>query len=177
MSLLNIAPLVERVTINGEPVECRGIAMRDIAALLSRFPTLRALVWGGRDAMSRGNATAATRAAAEALSDPMALVREIPDAIGPVIAAGTGYAGNQQAEDIAAGLPVDAQLDLLVAIFKLTMPDGIGPLAQKLGRLFETAGATEPNLTTERTPPAVGFDQGRPPQPNGVDSNSNTPRP
>lgn len=162
MSLFDIAPIVETVTVNGTLVPCRGVSMQEIVGLLTRFPTLRAFVWGGR-ALNP-----------DALSDPLALMREIPEAIGPVIAAGCGSPGDDSAERIASSLPIDSQLDLLGAIFRLTMPEGIGPLAQKLTALFAATGGGTSATETEAIPPVAGFDRDHQPLPNGADSNSNT---
>lgn len=68
-----------------------------------------------------------------------------PEALAAFIAAGTGQPGNEEAEKVAADLPVSSQLDLIEQILKLTFPKGVGPFVKQL----QAAGL----LVAVETPP------------------------
>lgn len=114
--LLDIAPAVETVEIRGTKVEVYGVSVKGIAYLLQRFPELRAMLSGREVSADR-------------------LIEIGGDAVAAIIAAGTGYPGNEQAEAVAGSLSLDEQADLLAAIVKLTMPGGVGPFVEKLSAL------------------------------------------
>lgn len=114
--LLDIAPAVETVEIRGTKVEVYGVSVKGIAYLLQRFPELRAMLSGREVNADR-------------------LIEIGGDAVAAIIAAGTGYPGNEQAEAVAGSLSLDEQADLLAAIVKLTMPGGVGPFVEKLSAL------------------------------------------
>lgn len=109
--LLDIAPLTESVTVAGRAVTVTGISAKGLASLLARFPELRSLVSG------------------ETL-DAAILLAKACDAAGPIIAAGCGYPGNEDAEQKAGLIPLGEQANLLAAIFRLTMPGGFGPFVE-----------------------------------------------
>src|SRR6266550_2998561 len=115
--LLDIAPQNVTVDIFGRSIEVQGLTLRDIAALLRRFPELRALFGGGEEAMDRVGAA-------------------LPDLVAAVIAGGMGHLGDEGHEQAAARLPADAQSQLFGAILKLTMPQGIGPFVEGLATAF-----------------------------------------
>lgn len=125
VSLIDIAPLNETVRVQGQDVSVVGISSLGLAHLLKHFPELRALIVGRSVDIS-----------AELLMDVA------PRAISAIIAAGTGFPGNANAEKVADSLPVGEQLELLSVILKLTMPDGVDPLVEKLGRLVATLGVS-----------------------------------
>jgi hypothetical protein len=116
VGLLDIAPLTETVTVRDQPIEVTGVSAKGVAQLLLRFPELRALI-SGRDV---------------GLDQLLALGGDI---IAAVIAAGCGQAGDERAEAAAGRLGLDDQAELLTAIMKLTMPQGIGPFVDKLARM------------------------------------------
>ncbi|TCN30343.1 hypothetical protein [Sinorhizobium americanum] len=120
-SLLDIADAVETVTVGDKKIEVRGIDGFAIAGLLLRFPELRKLI---------------SRVAV----DPMDLVAIGADVVGAIIAAGCGSAGQTKYEDKAKRLPLDAQLDFLTKIIRLTMPGGSGPFVEKLTALMAVVG-------------------------------------
>jgi hypothetical protein len=111
--LLDIADIVETVTINGTRVDVPGISAEGIAHLFNRFPEIRAAV--------TGKSVSAERWAAMGV-----------DAVAAIIAAGCGAPGDPAYEAKARKLPATAQADLLEAIMKVTMPDGIAPFVQRL---------------------------------------------
>ena len=116
VGLIEIAPRVETVDVQGALVAVHGISARGVAHLLGRFPELRMLMTGqtveAQKLMAMGG-----------------------DAVAAIIAAGSGYPGDDKAEDIAGSLSVDAQADLLAAILRLTLPAGFGPFVDKLTAL------------------------------------------
>jgi hypothetical protein len=116
VGLLDIAPLTETVTVRDQSIEVTGVSAKGVAQLLLRFPELRALI-SGREV---------------GLEQLLALGGDI---VAAVIAAGCGQAGDARAEAAAGYLGLDDQAELLAAIMKLTMPQGIGPFVDKLSRM------------------------------------------
>ena len=55
--------------------------------------------------------------------------------VAAIIAAGCGYPGDEIAEDVASRLTIEAQVDLLSATLRLTLPGGFGPFVEKLTAL------------------------------------------
>jgi hypothetical protein len=116
VGLLDIAPLTQTITVRDHPIEVAGVSAKGVAQLLLRFPELRALI-SGREV---------------GLDQLLALGGDI---IAAVIAAGCGVPGDERAEAAAGRLGLDDQAELLAAIMKLTMPQGIGPFVEKLARM------------------------------------------
>ena len=116
VGLIDIAPLTAEVVIRGSSIAVTGVNAKGVAMLLARFPELRALVTGREVAL-------------EAM---FALGGEV---VAAVIAAGTGAPGDVQAEKAADNLTLEEQADLLAAIFRLTMPNGVGPFVDRLTAL------------------------------------------
>jgi hypothetical protein len=116
VGLIDIAPSVEMVYVQGSAVTVLGISAKGVAYLLGRFPELRKLMTGqqveSEQLMAMGG-----------------------DAVAAIIAAGCGYPGDENAEAIAGKLAIDAQADLLAAIIRLTLPAGLGPFVEKLTAL------------------------------------------
>ncbi len=124
--LLDIAPstAVEAVRIgSGERLVVRGLNGNAIAAIVARFPELVALL-GGSDANFAGR-----------------LLAQFGAAIGPMIAAGCGHLGNDKAEAIAGQFLPEDQIKLVTAIYRLTFPNGIGPVMEAMAGLV--SGAVE----------------------------------
>lgn len=115
VGLLDIAPSTRTVQVDGNPVTVTGVSAHGIAYLLQRFPELRKLM-GGR----------------ELDINPEQMMALVPDAIAAIIAAGCGYPNNEKAEQLAASLSADVQMDLLSAVLELTMPKGAGPFFAKV---------------------------------------------
>lgn len=134
VSLVDIAPATETVTVRGQAVPVHGVSARGLAVLLGRFPEVRALM-----AQQQQDITADR------------LVELIPDAIAAIIAAGTGLPGDSEAEAVAAALPVEEQFDLLEAILRLTMPTGVGPFVARLARLGGALGVASQAPATPGT--------------------------
>jgi hypothetical protein len=136
VGLLDIAPLTKTVTVNGTAIEVTGVSVTGVATLMRDYPVLAKMLTGTTVA-------------------PTDLISIAPDAIAAVLAAGTGTPGNKKAEEIAARLPLEAQVDLLEAIIALTMPGGFGPFVERLTGLFSMGEL--PSLSA--SPASTGKDQ------------------
>ena len=93
-----------------------GIGLSAIAQLLARFPNFRKMMSGQE-------------------TDLASVVSGGDDFVAALIAAGTGEAGDPEAEKIASALSIDEQISLLEPILRLTLPEGVGPFVEKLNRL------------------------------------------
>ena len=123
IGLIDIAPKIETVDVQGAPVTVHGISAKGVAHLLGRFPELRMMMSGQEVEAAQ-------------------LMAMGGDAVASIIAAGCGYPGDEKAEAVAARLSIDAQADLLAAILRLTLPVGLGPFVEKLtavGHLLDAA--------------------------------------
>ena len=116
VGLVDIAPSIETVEIQGTPVAVHGISAKGVAHLLGRFPELRMLMIGQEVEAAQ-------------------LMAMGGDAVAAIIAAGCGYPGDEKAEAVAAKLAIDAQADLLAIIVRRTLPAGLGPFVEKLTAL------------------------------------------
>lgn len=116
VSLVDLAPARESVSVAGAPIEVHGISASGLAYLLGRFPDLRKLMTGME-------------------VDTPQLLAIGGEAVAAIIAAGCGYPGDEKAEAVAAKLSLDNQADFLTAILRLTLPKGIGPFVSKLTAL------------------------------------------
>jgi hypothetical protein len=116
VGLIDIAPRTETVQIEDVTVAVHGVSAKGLAHLLGRFPELRKLMTGQEVEVEQ-------------------LMVMGGDAVAAIIAAGCGYPGDQAAEDVAARLTIEAQLDLLAATLRLTLPGGFGPFVEKLTAL------------------------------------------
>jgi hypothetical protein len=116
VGLIDIAPNVETVDVQGKSVTVHGVSAKGVAHLLGRFPELRMLMTGQDVETAK-------------------LMTMGGDAVAAIIAAGCGYPGDEKAETVAGRLSIDAQADLLAAILRLTLPVGLGPFVEKLTAL------------------------------------------
>ncbi len=119
---LSINPAPETVTINGKKTPVHGISMTGFGSLIPRFPNLVSEL---NERMKKDGAL-----------NLNAMMEIAGPAIGPIIAAGVGLPGDEQAEEFYAKLSASAQLRLLDKIVEKTMPDGIGPFVEQWGMLM-----------------------------------------
>ncbi|TGQ69517.1 hypothetical protein EN829_015040 [Mesorhizobium sp. M00.F.Ca.ET.186.01.1.1] len=117
VGLLDIAPLTEKVTVSGKQIEVFGVSAAGIASLITDFPEIKKLMSGKE-------------------VDVSSLLAMSGDAIAAVIAAGVGHPGDEAYQTAAGRLPLEAQVDILGAIIKVTLPNGIGPFLEKLTALL-----------------------------------------
>lgn len=129
VGLLDIAPAVASVTVQGKKFPVHGVSIAGIVSLLTRFPELKQMMSG------RGGV------------DASRLIAAGGSLAGAVIAAGLGYPGIEDQEEAATRLPIGDQVDLLEAIIKVTLPNGVAPFVEKLtalGVLVAGPSATAP---------------------------------
>jgi len=136
VSLIDIAPLTEKVSVRGQEIEVRGVSAEGIAFLIRRFPEVGELISGSR---------------AGKTVDFASLQAVVPKAVVAIIAAGCGFPGNEKAEKSAASLSLDEQVDLFNAIVRLTLPNGVGPFVQKLAALGKSLGVAGGPCTEQGT--------------------------
>jgi hypothetical protein len=122
VGLLDIAPLTEKVTVGGKQIEVFGVSAAGVASLIAHFPEIKKLMAGKE-------------------LDVQSLLAMSGDAIAAIIAAGCGFPGDEQQQKAAGRLTIEVQADLLAAIIKVTLPNGIGPFVAKLQALGAVAGA------------------------------------
>jgi hypothetical protein len=132
--LTDITVSRETVDIWGKGVEVRGITLSALAQALARFPELAKLF-------------------DKRAFDYEQLLKEAPRVAGAAMAAGVGCLGDEAEEQAALALPLEAQLDLLAAIFRLTFKAGVGPFAEKLGNLMSSAAIRDGPTTTLKPSP------------------------
>ena len=137
-SIMDLAPLDEKVSIRGAEIGIVGLTVADFAALLHAYPNLRAMIDGR---WSSGTAF-----------DASALLSEAPAAVSDIIARGLAdkTAGHDALVSKASTLTAQEQATLLVEIFKLTMPDGPSPFADAVVSLLGGQWAS-PRMTTAKS--------------------------
>ena len=122
VGLIDIAPVTTSVAIRGSHITVSGVSAKGVALLLARFPELRALITGRE-------------------VDLEEILRLGGEVVAAIIAAGTGNPGDAGIEGAVDNLTLEEQADLLLAIIRLTVPNGVGPLVEKLSSLGMTPGA------------------------------------
>lgn len=114
VDLLEIAPKrkTDGVSIGDKKIAVHDLTLTDIADLMTRFDEVRALM---------NNVDVA----------PEAWLKVGPAAVCAIVAAGLDHAGEPAYEARAAKLAITDQAEIILAIMRLTMPDGIGPFVAK----------------------------------------------
>lgn len=121
LSLLDIGTLAETVTLtNGKKLLVYGISVEGLFGIFNRFPEVGKWFKGGKLEMKD-------------------LIEQAPAAIAAIIAAGSGFSGNEEAETKAALIPVESQLDILEVLVRLTFKSGFGPFVQRIVALSKAA--------------------------------------
>lgn len=113
--LLDVVPAEDEITLGDKTYKLRGVSVRGIAALLRRYPEVRKL-FSGVPLGEQGPA-------------------DLLDAMPAILAAGVGELGNVERETEFDALPIEALIDGLAKVMRLTMPGGVGPLAEKMAGL------------------------------------------
>lgn len=111
----------ETVTIGDHKIEVTGVSAAGIAVLLGRFPELRRLMTGKAVDVDR-------------------LINMGPEVMAAIIAAGIGTPGDEAEEVKAQRLPISAQVDLLAAILRVTLPGGMRPFVAKMQAIGDSVG-------------------------------------
>ena len=139
LSLLDIAPRFETVVISEEQsLRVRGLSAEDIKNLLVRFPSLGIIIAGNT-------------------VDPSSILNLGPTIVGALCAAATGEMGNPDAEELAASLSIESQLDILEALGRCTFSKGFGPFADRVaviaGALSGRVGRAQDTKLQMPSPP------------------------
>lgn len=158
LGLIDIGPNSEMVPIRKNEdgslvsVEVLGVSAKGIVEVFKRYPEMMEWFKGGK-------------------VDLTTLISQAPDAMAAVIAAGCGDAGNEQAEEIASNLPMEAQLAILEAIGRQTFAlNGFGPFVQKIialaaqaksnnygrAQVTKSPATLKPSLPPDTAPPKSG---------------------
>jgi len=123
LGLYDISGFGEDVDVgDGVKLRVKGISAKGILMLLLRYPDLQKWLAGQ------------TLAVAD-------IMVQSPDVIAAVIAAGTGMPGDPEAEEIASGIPIEVQMDVVEVIYRRTFRSGFGPFAKRVLALYEHAVA------------------------------------
>jgi hypothetical protein len=129
-------------TLYGVDIRITGIDADGVAALWDRFPQLADVAasgqFGVREILSLG-----------------------PDAAAAFIAAGTGAAGDANAEAIARDLPLGDKMELIADILEMSLPRGPGPFVDAGVRILQSLGMLSP----EQKNAGVGGNSGSLPTP------------
>lgn len=111
--LVDVIPHKETTFIQGIEINVTGVNLGSIGFMWGRFPALAEMV-------SRRE------------FDIPSIMGMGPEFVGAVIAAGTGYPNDPEAEAIARALSLDEQVDLLARILRISLPRGVGPFVDSL---------------------------------------------
>jgi hypothetical protein len=114
---LSAARPTEIVEVGGKKIIVVGLSSGDISQLMTRFPAIISQIM---------------RAVSTGAVDPEVLVREVPAAIPPIIAAGFRKMGDAETEADAGALSLDDAIAFIEKIIVATMPAGPGPLVERL---------------------------------------------
>ncbi len=121
LGLLDVLPQSEKVKIFDKEVDVYPISAHGIGDLLRRFPELVRVF---------------DKAVEEGVKFEI-LTRIAPKAVAPIIAAACGNPGDEVAEAIADKLPLETQVAIMKATYRMTMPEGFGPFVKRLEDLLD----------------------------------------
>lgn len=131
-SLADIAPIHEIIEVRGVKFPITGLSAEHIARLLDQFPPLRNLL-------------------TDRATDPAQWVKQLPEIVPLVIAAGCGKMDDPKEIEAARRMGLDDQLAFFGPIWKKTLPDGI---AGFFDRLTTLAGVPTPKTPAISAPAA-----------------------
>lgn len=166
-SLADIGPLTKTVPIRGLDFTVKGVGLHDVFDLLEQFPALKSVI--------------AQRAVTGDIA--IAIIEGIPGAIGSIIAAGCGEAGDAKAIAAAQTLAVGEQMELIEAIADMTFPRGVKSFVASLEKLIAQAGggrgwAADTNLPappkSASAPDTPSTESGNTPQDNLPDGHNSS---
>lgn len=127
LSLLDIGPLTEEVTVRGKNITVYGLSPEDFFFLITSFPELRKMA-------DVANAEAATLIQVAPRSIALAIAVATTDR--EAFATTAEYkAALDETGPVAARLSIHHQLAIINAAIRLTFPDGVGPFVKELNVL------------------------------------------
>ena len=119
LTLLDIAGTSEVVSVGDTPITVYGISIRTALKIVERFPAILKMFTEGFN-----------------FED---IIKVAPDAIAAIIASSLGKIGDVEEEEAAERLPLDIQLEFLLAIGRLTFKNGFGPFVSRVIALADAA--------------------------------------
>lgn len=143
VGLLDVVLATEKVAIDGGEIDVHALSGSDLAVIITRFPEIGTIM--------RGKA---------ATLDAEAFMRFLPACIPTLIAFGCGdydelsEENKKKSERQASRLSIEAQVDLLAAILRLTFRSGVGPFVEKLQRLMLDPVSAVPASSSEQSAPS-----------------------
>lgn len=139
VGLADLSGAAETVEVRGQMVDVYGVSAKGAGHLLAKYPELRKL-FSGVDV------------------DTDVLMELGGDIVAAVIAAGTGSPGDHKTEEMACKLSISEQADLLEAVLRLTLPQGIGPFVARLeglGGVLNVAAPSDSDPDTKSQTPST----------------------
>lgn len=124
--LLDIAPRTSKLDVGGVSLSISPIQLRQISATLLRFPALIPMIGGS---MIEGDEPDIGRA-----------ILVAPDGIAALVAAACGKFEDGAYEEKAASLLPEDQIAIIEAGLKLSFPNGIGAIRDRLDRMVREIG-------------------------------------
>lgn len=119
VSILDIAPVGENVTIGGKEWPVHGLSITDLRDMMVAFPDAGALLGEGVNAGT--------------------LLARAPDLVAAAICLSLGFKGTKEERESVSRWPAGEQVKVLNVIIKLSAPDGVGPFVELVQSLV--AGA------------------------------------
>lgn len=135
VSLVDIGPSKGVVEVRGQSVDINGLTASHIVAILMQFPEVRKIL-------------------AEKEADLGMLISQFPLAVGMIIAAGTGKAGDKATVDVAMELGVGEQYVILEKIVELTFPKGVKSFLDGVNAAMASAGVRGWDQATKSPAPS-----------------------
>lgn len=117
-SLLDIGPLTEEVDIHGTKVTVNGLSAADIFRLFADFPDMGLLLKTGEG------------------SAQDVVMQLAPELLAKIIAMATGAPHDKEIEAKAKMLGAADQLAILMAVQRLSFPEGLGPFIERVTSLM-----------------------------------------
>lgn len=119
--LIDVAIVTEKVHIQGEDFEVHGLSFAALAKLLARFPEFGKIAQGGNFEFG-------------------SLAVLGPEFIAAFLSAGLDQNWSPEIEQVVAHLPIDDQLQIFVAILRVSMPRGVGPFVETITSVAKLLG-------------------------------------
>lgn len=131
VSIIDLVPVAEKVSIRGHAVPVNGLALEHFARLISGFPAIASFFTDGVGAAS--------------------FLAASPDLAAMIIGAGIGQEDDASLDAIKK-LPAGDALKILNVVLKRTMPDGPGPFLAMLETVEGfTSGLSESRMKDPAT--------------------------
>jgi hypothetical protein len=119
-SLLDIGPLTEEVEVRGVKLEVQGLTAGHLFQLAAEFPDMRKLITTKQGSVQD------------------VFLSLAPELIAKVIAMALGKPRDQETEATVMKMGAGDQLNIFMAVQRLTCPDGIVPFVEKVTALMNS---------------------------------------